>query len=673
MTGLGSYHVLLIGCDQYPPQQNSLSGCVNDIDAVERLLLSNPDVGSDRSRLELTRLAAPRQGATTKSRYAAATRLPTRANIIAALEALAGPQVQQADRVHIHYSGHGGQWQRQDGKGWYECLVTCDDYGLYDHELNALIAAISRRTSDLTVVLDCCHSAGATREIGGIRFATPGNRVSPLAGTAERRGPSGDRSGSRLLQTADPDYLVIAACQADETAQEGIVDGTAHGFLTYSLVKVMGAIAPQQRERVRWADIWARVRDEMSRAAARARRLGQTPWIIGRPERRVFGGPWTRQDAGFQLSANPDHSFTIEAGTVVGVTDGAILGVYGAAPDRFPEVGSPDDLTARIGELKVVRAGRATSVAQEEKSPPSPLPPGSRARVIRPGKSELLRVLVDPGPTGPASVLGQSAMLQLVSDQDEPELRVERTPEGWQLSNNANRAIARLRVDSGAGEAELSQLYGALRAGIESYARYNQVLRLAKSSNDPELDQSMAVVLRDCSDTAVLATIDPKVPDLPDVPRGSSGIYQTDADKPYCVSVSNLYTQTLYFTVFNCTAHGMVEFLGDVGVNSKDTETLWSGAVQRSPFTAAPDDPEVDTVDRIVAIATTRKGVDLRHLEVRESVQHVMDQLTTRSIDQRAKRSRGGPRGSGTLQQPVNTELWTAVIVPLEIRRKRPA
>jgi hypothetical protein len=222
-----------------------------------------------------------------------------------------------------------------------------------------------------------------------VRFAKPGQRISQPAGTADpKRGSPSDRSGTRLLQTSDPNYLVIAACQADETAQEDVVDGTAHGFFTYGLVKVLGAVAVQQRERVRWADIWPRVRDEMGRAAARARRPGQTPWIIGRPERRVYGGPWTRQDAGFQLSADMDGRFTVGAGTVVGVTVGATLGVYRADPDLFPPVGSADDLAARIGELKVVQAERATSVAQATQSPPLPLPQGARARVIALGESE---------------------------------------------------------------------------------------------------------------------------------------------------------------------------------------------------------------------------------------------------------------------------------------------
>ena len=49
--------------------------------------------------------------------------------------------------------------------------------------------------------------------------------------------------------------------------------------------------------------------------------------MIGRPERRIFGGAWSLQDAGFQISRNPDGTFAIEAGTLVGVTTNAIVGI----------------------------------------------------------------------------------------------------------------------------------------------------------------------------------------------------------------------------------------------------------------------------------------------------------------------------------------------------------
>src|SRR4051812_11415231 len=152
MPEFESYHALLIGCDKYPPSQPSLTGCVNDIDAVEQLLLRNPELTSPPTRLKITRLAAPLPGSRSASPRAPTSQLPTRTNIVAALQALAGPNVKADDRVLIHYSGHGGQWQYRNGRGWYECLVPCDEQLLYDDEMNAFVAAIAERTTDVTVV-----------------------------------------------------------------------------------------------------------------------------------------------------------------------------------------------------------------------------------------------------------------------------------------------------------------------------------------------------------------------------------------------------------------------------------------------------------------------------------------------------------------------------------------
>src|SRR6476661_6818027 len=51
----GRYHVLLIGIDAYDGG-GMLTGCVNDIDAVQRLLVDNVGV----PRTQIRRLAAPR-------------------------------------------------------------------------------------------------------------------------------------------------------------------------------------------------------------------------------------------------------------------------------------------------------------------------------------------------------------------------------------------------------------------------------------------------------------------------------------------------------------------------------------------------------------------------------------------------------------------------------------
>ena len=166
-----AYHVLLIGIDAYPRGYNSLTGCVNDIDAIEQILLAPPGIGIAPEQIRVTRLAASNPLRLSSSRFQEQTQPPTKANFIQALKDLAGPEVKPEDRVLIYYSGHGDEKLLPGSLVWREALVPHDgqriEY-LYDAEVNALINAITMRTNDLTIILDCCHSAGATRDLSDV-------------------------------------------------------------------------------------------------------------------------------------------------------------------------------------------------------------------------------------------------------------------------------------------------------------------------------------------------------------------------------------------------------------------------------------------------------------------------------------------------------------------------
>ena len=161
----GRHHVLLIGIDAYDGG-GMLTGCVNDIDAVQRFLVDRVGV----PRAHIRRLAAPRTGAPHETDVP--EELPLLDTMRAALERLGTDEVGPEDRVFIYYSGHGTQCIVSDGgrrRFAREALLPKDkkrglEYRLlFDWELNTLIARIAARTSAVTVVLDCCNSGGATR------------------------------------------------------------------------------------------------------------------------------------------------------------------------------------------------------------------------------------------------------------------------------------------------------------------------------------------------------------------------------------------------------------------------------------------------------------------------------------------------------------------------------
>ena len=399
-------HAVLIGCDAYPADFSSLQGCVNDIDAVEALLLDPPGIGLPPEQIRVTRLAAPRPGAPVRSRFAAQTRAPTRDTIVATLQQLAAPEggVGPQDRVLVYYSGHGDQQRWTGSQVLHECLVPTDARYLWDVELNALVDALTRRTPDVSVLLDCCNSSGAYRDLqdrppqgadrrlttasgapaGGSAAPPDPALLTPLApgegssaargGTAAARGTGS--TGGALLRGLDPAYVAVAACQSDQTAGEGdLAGGRRHGILTHSLITLLSEMSPAERAALRWADAWPGLLDRVAQNCVALNRRPQQPWLTGAAARRVFGGPWEPRDAGFQVRRGAGDLYTLNAGTLLGLVEGALVAVYGPDPARFPPLGSAADAQARAGELEVVSATRATCSAR-----PLGPPPGSGSR-----------------------------------------------------------------------------------------------------------------------------------------------------------------------------------------------------------------------------------------------------------------------------------------------------
>jgi hypothetical protein len=92
------YHVLLIGIDAYSVKP--LRGCVNDIDAIQRLLLGERvRIPKDR----ITRLASPHPASAHELTVDA--KPATFDNICAALEYLGSNNMKEGDRVFVYYSG----------------------------------------------------------------------------------------------------------------------------------------------------------------------------------------------------------------------------------------------------------------------------------------------------------------------------------------------------------------------------------------------------------------------------------------------------------------------------------------------------------------------------------------------------------------------------------------
>ncbi|WBC03311.1 caspase family protein [Micromonospora sp. WMMA1976] len=302
---------LLIGA-----QTHGLAGVLNDVDAMEQALTPRG--------FDVQRLVTP---------YA------TRAGIRDAYEKLTA-DAGTDDAVVVYYSGHGGRLRSPDGRDLQ--FIVPDDYadsdeddfrGITDVELSVLLAGLTDRTHNVTVIFDCCHAAHMSRQ--------PERRVKALLRDARARWrptyESVERQVQRLVAEGlpidrrpligNPHAVRVVACSPSGSSWESVNrDGVEMGLLTDALSR---ALRETDGLRISWAALVDAVRREVQTFVA-----AQRPEVEGPSGRQLF--ETTEADA---LDALP-------------------VAVDG--PDRIRLLGAPL-LGVRTGDEFAIMRGDATS------------------------------------------------------------------------------------------------------------------------------------------------------------------------------------------------------------------------------------------------------------------------------------------------------------------------
>jgi hypothetical protein len=250
---------LLVGINKY--RKYPLRGCVNDVTAMKDLLVELFGFSADNIRLITDR------DATTEA-------------VVSNLEWLAQGGADPAVRV-FHYAGHGHFVPDQDGdegkEGRDEALV------LYDHDKKGYLIDDNLKdlykrfpaNSNLTLIMDCCHSGTNQRGPEDICYRFIPNIYEEREAIAaarkkflqaqmqfvrqelgnlrsKTRGP--DEAFERQLEAAMRKYdekhfgldpvregnVLLAACRSDQQAADAKMSrGKYHGAFTYYFVKLV--------------------------------------------------------------------------------------------------------------------------------------------------------------------------------------------------------------------------------------------------------------------------------------------------------------------------------------------------------------------------------------------------------------------------------------------------
>jgi hypothetical protein len=639
------HHVLLIGIDAYPGHE--LRGCVNDIDAVQRVLLERLELPAARIR----RLVSPLTG--TQHETTVAEQPATAASIRAALAELGSDRVNPGDRVFIYYSGHGKRVvvERPDGLTFQrEALVPVDfestqgdETFLFDFEINRRLAAIAARTSSVAVVLDCCHASGATRG-GRVRsFERPRDRkpirdpARELEGTRSSESPGGAGSIGACH--------VVSACLANEFSREDDHDGAHHGAFTSAFVAAVRDAERVDLRTLTWDRIWQAMRSDVA-----LRSSGQNPRMDGSPGRAVFGGPPVDRDAGLFVSRDGD-GYQIAAGTMADITRDTELAIYGPEPACFPPLGSAADIACRVGVARVTDAelavARATAIGAAFE-----LPAGARGRVIELGASSRLHCAVTPHDAAIEAQLARSSLLQLVGAEQPAQVRLVREGARWYITDDQH----------GTGEdapvlfaIEAGDAFGA-RAVLDHYVRYSLPLRVAARATD--LPGGLELRVLACAGTRRLSSEQAQDPELSEAPMWS-GRYHLTAGDGACVAVHNRASVELQVTLFDLLATGQVVQLGGAGIQPGARHLFWSDGDLGLPYELQSIEGAPRSRDRLVAIGTTERAHSLDHL--------VVDKTFTQALQETLGAK---PLLNPARKPPPPVDQWAAAQVVIETARK---
>ena len=448
-----NFYALLIGIDFYLPHDlpdgryKNLRGCVQDINHVETYLKTTFNLTTDQI-IKLTATASENPNQPQEPPEL----LPTYENIVVKFKELTA-KAQPQDRVYIHYSGHGGRaktiFESLKGFGALDEALVPTDIGqpnsryLRDLEFAKLLEDMVEKELVVTLVLDSCHSGGATKDIetddGNVRrgdFIDMMERptdslVAPLQELAQNWQVSTEYSRNITvvngLLPEPKGYTLIAACREDEFAYEKVFEGTErNGALTYYLLKALRKHGTDIPVKYLYDHIANLVHNDFKR---------QTPMLIGETNRSFLGGQSVvaSRNAPVMKVDITKNRVQLQMGEASGLKKGAEFDIFRFGTRNF------EDSEQRIATVKVVEVGASDCWAEvtqlfgfrtiNNKLAEGMIEIGSPAVYLGPGVKQIRKVRVflpDPQPQFPGvNVALLPAILQNQKEQVEGHRWIE--------------------------------------------------------------------------------------------------------------------------------------------------------------------------------------------------------------------------------------------------------
>jgi Caspase domain len=327
-------------------------------------------------------------------------------------------KVQPGDFVYLHFSGHGTQAPAKDpdseldgldelflpvdiGK-WSDEVGTVEN-ALVDDEIGTMIDALRATGVDVWAVFDSCHSGTATRGVTSgdddvrTRQLDPSvlgiePQVMDAVVTRSVGDPRTPDEAPIAVGNGEGSFVAFFAAQTNEVTPEknlpkGKPDRKPQGVFTYSLMETLAEYP---------GATYGQIAQEVLRKYSVKNLARSTPLFEGDLDAVVFSGVGGERVAQWPTTVT-NGSFSIPAGSLHGLSEGAVMAVMTTAADAS---------SAAIGYVKLVSVDTFTAIGTAEgKALPFELPKGLYLRKLDTALDFTLTVaLPEPG-TAPADAL----------------------------------------------------------------------------------------------------------------------------------------------------------------------------------------------------------------------------------------------------------------------------
>ncbi|KZV62920.1 hypothetical protein PENSPDRAFT_692080 [Peniophora sp. CONT] len=354
MADTGTHKALVIGIDKYKSGDiERLHGAVADADDMVNFLL--------------TELRVPRKQIVNLRNETA-----TRKAILLELAALRKRDARKGDPFLIYFAGHGTTAEiMDDGKTGskqvsmivpYDGDVDWNENGLYEHNipdwtvgalLHALAESKDGKGDNITVILDCCHSASGTR--GAFRprrtvmrkgYVIPLHLDKEIVSKTPRE--RGCKAATGFFKSGLGSHVLLAACGEAELAYEE----EGRGVFTRAL---LGSLRATSAHKVTYEELMKRVKMNITIK-------DQHPQCEGRSIKRIlFNGLSPSEMRVAYNVIQEGNKRLIKAGLAHGINEGALFGLYHSS--NFTASDAPSAILAAttvkpfISELSISDSG----------------------------------------------------------------------------------------------------------------------------------------------------------------------------------------------------------------------------------------------------------------------------------------------------------------------------